>query len=191
MIQEPGFTNPVQAAQQTFRALLVALANPGKIETLKVDIHPPEGLSRSCGAACLTLLDLETRLWLQPSINQNIQDWLVFHAGCRLVSQPALADFAVILDSQELPSLDTFCWGTPEDPETSTTVLIQLERLTGGTVKQLRGPGILETRSLSVPMPNQFWADWQLNHQSYPLGVDSYCFAENHLVGLPRSVEVH
>ena len=93
--QLPGFKDPVHEAQQTFRALLDALARPGMAQTTAA-VTPPAGLTSGCAAACLTLLDLETVVWLQPEISAPAKSWLLFHTGCRFTEQPQSADFALI-----------------------------------------------------------------------------------------------
>ena len=75
LTQLPGFADPVHDSQQTFRALLDALAQPGLYQTT-VAVAPPAGLTPSCAAAALTLLDLETTVWLQPGLPQAVPDWL-------------------------------------------------------------------------------------------------------------------
>lgn len=202
----PGFDNAVHDAQQTFRSLLFALAEPGRIQSLNLLLDCPVGLELAIAAASLTLLDLETQLWISPSGSEDLRRWLQFHTGCRFAKQPEQADFALVLDTTELPGFSRFRWGTAEEPEQSTTLLLQVEALgqagdqAGGPVADqlgskvaqsvtLRGPGILEQRLINPALPESFWGDWQQNQGSYPLGVDVYLFCGAELMGLPRSVK--
>lgn len=182
-----GFQDTVHHTQQVFRALLNALACPGQLKSIAIQITPPPRLLPACAAACLTLLDLETQVWLQPGFDDSVRTWLTFHTGCRLVASPDAADFAVIWDVAQMPNLDSFHWGTAECPETSTTLLIQTKQLTQGMPIRLKGPGILQERSIDPQLPQQFWQQWQQNSQAYPQGIDVFLFSEHQVMGLPRT----
>jgi alpha-D-ribose 1-methylphosphonate 5-triphosphate synthase subunit PhnH len=187
--QLPGFKNPVHDSQQTFRSLLDALARPGILQTT-APLTPPQGLSPGCAAACLTLLDLETTVWLQPGISESVQAWLLFHTGCRFTAQPQTADFAVIAQIETMPRLEEFNWGTAEYPEASTSLLIQLPTLQGAGAATLQGPGILATITLQTPLLKDFWQQWQAMTIHYPLGLDAWCFADRQVLGLPRTAQI-
>ena len=185
----PSFKDPVHDAQQTFRALLDALARPGMCQTT-TSVTAPDGLTMSCAAACLTLLDLETSVWLQPGIPEAAKSWLLFHTGCRFTNQPQTADFAVIGDIETMPRLDSFGWGTVEYPEASTSLLLQLPSLQGPHSVTLEGPGILETITFQTSLGQEFWQQWQEMTDEYPLGLDVWLFAENQVLGLPRTARI-
>ncbi|NEQ54904.1 MAG: phosphonate C-P lyase system protein PhnH [Leptolyngbya sp. SIO3F4] len=157
--QLTGFIDTVHDAQQTFRALLDALARPGIPQTT-ASLTPPTGLEPSCAAACLTLLDLETLVWLQPGLPEDVRSWLVFHTGCRFTDNPQVANFAIIWDLNSAPHLSEFSWGTAEYPESSTSLLIQLSELTGGEPTKLKGPGILDEIEIKAPVESTFWLLW-------------------------------
>ena len=54
-------------SQQFFRLLLEAMAHPGRIVALpKLEIDPPEGLSRPIAGLAFTLLDQETTFAVLP-----------------------------------------------------------------------------------------------------------------------------
>jgi alpha-D-ribose 1-methylphosphonate 5-triphosphate synthase subunit PhnH len=185
----PGFQDSVHDAQRTFRSLLDALARPG-IPQATALVTPPTGLLVGCGAACLTLLDLETVVWLQRGFSEEVRSWLLFHTGCRFTSNPWEADFALIADVATAPPLEAFNSGTPEYPEASTALLMQLPALQGGQPVTLQGPGILSAITLDLPLPEDFWRQWREMTAGYPLGVDGWCFAADQVVGLPRTAQV-
>lgn len=184
----PGFQDAVHDAQATFRALLEALAHPGRSCPIPSRITPPRGLFPACAAACLTLLDLETQVWLQSGL--EIESWLRFHTGCQFTTNPQQANFAVIWDVSRSPDLQAFNLGTAEYPELSTTLLIQVEHLVNGKAVVLQGPGILGERTISPQLPTQFWQQWISNHQAYPLGVDVFLFDQSQVIGLPRTTKL-
>ena len=185
----PGFENLTRDSQQTFRALLTALAEPGKFCVIASKLTPPAGLSLGCAAACLTLIDFETVVWLQPGPHQATRDWLRFHTGCKFTQDEKQASFAVIDRPLEL-ELKHFYWGSAEAPEDSTTLLIQAGRSHCQSTVTLRGPGIVESRTVSCSLPAAFWTQWQANHSAYPQGVDCFLFEERQVLGLPRTVQV-
>lgn len=187
--QLPGFKDTVHDAQQTFRALLDALARPG-IRQTTASLTPPEGLNPGCAAACLTLLDLEATVWLQSGISESVRSWLLFHTGCRFTAQPQTADFAVIDQIETMPRLEEFNWGTAAYPEASTSLLIQLPALEGTGSATLQGPGILDTIALQTPLGADFWQQWQAMTANYPLGLDAWCFADRQVLGLPRTARL-
>ncbi|MEB3213963.1 MAG: phosphonate C-P lyase system protein PhnH [Leptolyngbyaceae bacterium] len=186
----PGFRDTVHDAQQTFRALLDALARPGNSYRIPAELEPPVGLMTASAAACLTLFDLDVSVWMQPGWHDSVHDWLVFHTGCQFVADPAIAHFALIHTWDTAPALADFHLGTAEEPERSTTVMIQLESLEGGTPRQLTGPGIASTQTMTPAIAPSFWQEWTGNHLLYPLGVDVLLFHRDTVVGLPRSMAV-
>ncbi|MEL7069442.1 MAG: phosphonate C-P lyase system protein PhnH [Cyanobacteria bacterium J06581_3] len=187
----PGFSDAVHEPQRMFKGLLDAISHPGEPYTPSVNITPPADLTPVCAAACLTLLDLETVVWLQPGLSAEVQDWLRFHTGCRFTKQPESATFAVVKDARTLPALHAFNMGTAEDPEASTTLLIQVQDFLSGELQQLSGPGILNKVTLSPPLPGNFWNQWRQNQAAYPQGIDCFLFTQQSVVGLPRTVSLN
>ncbi|MGD1899114.1 MAG: phosphonate C-P lyase system protein PhnH [Phormidesmis sp.] len=184
--QLPGFESLTHDSQKTFRAVLDALANPGQIQLIAVQLSSPIGLNLACAAACLSLFDLETLVWLQPGFSEAVKNWLRFHTGCRFTDKSNQATFSVIHSLPKV-TLEQFCWGTAEAPETSTTLLVQVDRLAGDRTIVLTGPGILTQQTISPQIPESFWPSWQRNHQAYPRGVDIFFLNEASTIGLPRT----
>ncbi|MBD2447803.1 phosphonate C-P lyase system protein PhnH [Nostoc sp. FACHB-152] len=183
----PGFQDLIHDAQRTFRALLDANARPGTPYQITAEMSVPLGLTPACGAACLTLLDLDVVVWLQPSFGDQVKAWLLFHTGCRFTQYPQEANFALIQDLAVLPELSIFNWGTAEKPEASTTLLVQVESFEKGQPVMLTGPGILNQQAINPTIPPHFWKFWMQNHQAYPQGIDVFFFTENAVMGLPRT----
>jgi alpha-D-ribose 1-methylphosphonate 5-triphosphate synthase subunit PhnH len=191
----PGFADPVGAAQATFRAVLTALSEPGKLLELELapdlGFRPPAPLGLAAAAIALSLLDGDTPLWCDPA-SRPATPSLRFHTGAPLVEAPEHARFALIADPALLPSLAAFDAGSDEYPDRSATLIIEVAafgpRATGGTELVLRGPGIPERRSLAVRgLPAGFLAEWRANHARFPRGVDVILTAGAQLAGLPRS----
>lgn len=189
MVIPSGLLDAVHDTQQTFRVLLNALAYPGQIQTIPIHLSEPDELSSACAAACLTLFDLETHIWVS-GISEVSRQWLVFHTGCQFTEQPEAADFALVVLAAGLPDLGCFNWGHGESPESSATLLLVTEGLTGGSPKTLKGPGIAEHIRVTPRVPDRFWSQWCQNQQAYPLGIDAYLFGGASCIGLPRTVAV-
>ena len=190
IVELPGFQDLIHDSQTTFKTLLNALSCPGTINKIDVQLFPPSGLNVACAAACLTLFDLETTIWLQPGLDEKIKNWLLFHTGCCFTDDTSQADFAVIWDINNMPNLSKFKQGTPVYPEDSTTLLIQVEKYHDTSLQgqTLTGAGINEQITMPINLSDKFWQQWQQNHNSYPLGVDIYFFNKKEVIGLPRTI---
>lgn len=187
----PGFRHPVTESQYTFRQILRAFSHPGRVIPLEVELSVPGPLHRVTGAICLTLLDHETPLWVNPKNISALEDWLRFHCGCPIVDVPSDATFALLLDGSEEFDLNPFPPGEEEFPEKSATLIIQVKDFQTGTGRTFRGPGVRTTERLRVEgLSEAFWGEWWKNHKRYPLGIDVLLSSSKAIVGLPRTVEV-
>lgn len=181
-----GFADASIDSAYAFRTLLDVMARPGTIGRLAA-AKAPDPASVSMATALLTLCDNTTPLFLAPShANSALKDWIAFHLGAPLTSDPAEAVFAVgYWDSIE--EVGRFAVGSDDYPDRSTTLLIETEKLRNEGLR-LTGPGIATCTYLSLP------GDWlsalQANHRLYPQGVDFFfCFGEA-IAALPRSTLV-
>lgn len=187
-----GFVDPVIAAQGHFRAVLDAMSRPGRIVRLPGELPaPPWPLAPGTFALALTLLDYETPVWLDPEADRDaVQGNLRLHCGCPLTSEPGRAAFALVTAPDRMPPLSAFGQGTPEYPDRSTTIILQVAGLRDDAGCTLRGPGIETVASLAVEgAPDGFWAQVERNHRQFPQGVDLILVAGDRIAALPRSVE--
>jgi alpha-D-ribose 1-methylphosphonate 5-triphosphate synthase subunit PhnH len=187
----PGFADPVEQAQATFRAVLDAVARPGTLVPAGQGLTPPAPLDPATAAVLLTLVDHDTALWLDLAAGWAVgpaRDWIAFHCGSGFTAHPERAAFALAL---ELPDLARLSPGTHEQPETAATLILQVHSLTEGARYRLRGPGLRASNHLAVRgLPADFVAIWQRNRAGFPLGVDLVLCAGTTLAALPRSVTV-
>jgi alpha-D-ribose 1-methylphosphonate 5-triphosphate synthase subunit PhnH len=185
-----GFAEPVLAAQSTFRTIMDATARPGTVRRL-AGIAVPAPLSPTAGAIALTMLDYETPFWLDPPLAAvpEVARWIAFHTGAPRTDDPASAAFAFIADGAASPSFETFALGSQEYPDRSTTLVLQVARLTDGEGFVLRGPGIAGSRRLAAtPLPADFLDRLAENRARFPRGVDLLLAAADTVAALPRSV---
>ncbi len=184
----PGFADPVNDAQATFRAALDAMAHPGRVNEILADTGVPQGLSPAMTAMLLTLVDVDTPLWLPESAGADVLAFLRFHCACPIVPSPALARFAAVPAGCKAPALSACHQGDPAYPDLSTTLLIEVESLSAGDAAILSGPGIQSQQVLNVQgLPEDFWREWRINHQRFPLGVDVFLTQGRRICALPRS----
>jgi len=187
-----GFADPVHDAQAAFRGLLDAMARPGQIAELDVDLAPPSPLHVASAAVLLALADFDTPLWLDPAAaGDEVTDFLRFHCGCLVAAEPAQAAFALIADPAAMPPLTAFAQGTDDYPDRAATLVVQVCDLAVDGGWQLRGPGIETTTSLkAAPLPADLVGQLGANHQRYPRGVDLVLTSGQRLAALPRSTRI-
>lgn len=192
-VYEGGFADPVGASQTVFRALMDAMARPGTVHALPDVTVPPAPLSASASALIATLADADTSVWLDQALTKtsSVKDWIVFHTGAPVVSNPSDAAFALVGAPENLSALNGFSLGTQEYPDRSTTIILQVATLSGGVPLALEGPGIKgEARLAPNPMPQHFENQWRANRAAFPRGVDLILAAPGSVAALPRSTRL-
>lgn len=178
-----GFADPPVQAAVAFRAVLDALARPGRIVALAGAL-PPAPASVAAGVLLLTLADGTTPVWIAPShAGGRLARWLAFHCGARPVAAPDEAAFALGTWETLAPVLQRLPQGTPDYPDRSATLIVEVPALAAGTGTRLTGPGIRGAAHLPLPDPAAFAA----NHARFPLGFDTFLTCGDRLAGLPRS----
>ena len=182
-VLEGGFGDaPVEAAR-AFRAAMRVMARPGTIEALEA-ARPPAPVSVAAGTLLLTLCDHETGVYLAGVYDTaELREWLAFHTGAPVVAaedaQFALGDWAALMP------LSQYAVGTPEYPDRSATLIVEMEQLEAkGT--GLRGPGIRERAELSLPDADAMRG----NARRFPLGVDFFLTCGDRVAALPRSTRL-
>lgn len=183
-----GFGDPIRHSQQAFRALLDAMAHPGRRVQVGGEIGHPPGLAPSLAAALLTLCDFETPVLIGQGFDARaLQHWLRFHTGAPVVTEHAHAAVA-LLDGSHMPSLDNFSLGSDEAPEKGATLLVQVSTLDGPAALQWSGPGMKNGETMPLfGLPEWLWRQRLLLGSAFPRGLDIYLCHRSGLVGLPRS----
>ncbi|MCW5259125.1 phosphonate C-P lyase system protein PhnH [Verminephrobacter eiseniae] len=130
-----GFSNQALGSQAVFRAVLQALAHPGRSVAVLHDAQTPAVGQRASAAVLLALLDSDCRLWLSPRLAaSDAGPWLRFHTGCTLVSEPGLAGFAWVAQGDALPALRSLAQGSDSDPDRSATCVVDVALAGAGAV---------------------------------------------------------
>lgn len=183
-----GFTDPVLGAQAGFRALMDAMARPGRVQQVIAPPELPAGLEAAAAAAILTLADAETPLWTDAG--EEARAWIAFHTGAPLVAEPGAA-MLVLNTRAAMPPLPTLHAGEDETPQDGATLIRQVAGLAEGSGWRLTGPGIArEHRLHATGMPADFPAQWRANAARFPRGVDVVLCAGAMLAALPRSTSI-
>lgn len=188
-----GFPEPVHAAQEIFRAVMLAMARPGTAIRVSVALSPPPPLSPVLGAIALTLLDYETPLWLDASLasNPDVSAWIRFHTGAPVIEASSGAAFALVSDPSRIPLPEELSLGTAEFPDRSTTVVVQVVNLDGQPKLKLRGPGIPGTREFAPSgVPADFKDILIRNQDFFPRGIDFILADAACIAALPRTVRI-
>lgn len=184
-----GFSDPVHDAQRAFRQIITAISRPGKIVELHLDTPPPPGLDVAAAAICLTLLDVETRIFLDPS-HPSLTRWLGFHTGCPIVKTPDTADFSILKAGSGPVVWDGFRAGSDERPDQSMTLLLQVTDFHKGTRLRLSGPGIRDSVTIAVAGPGAGFFSEREKACVFPRGIDCMFTCGNELFCLPRTTKL-
>ena len=173
------------AAQQVFRTLLRAMAEPGRVEALAPCCTPPAGVDPAAAAILLALVDADTPLWLDPA-SSPAADFFRFHTGAPIVAAPEAASF-LLAQARHRPALPLLAAGSADYPDRSATLVLAVDGFDDGPWR-LSGPGIAATRRFGAAgVDTGFAGEWRENHARFPLGVDVFFAARDRVAGLPRS----
>lgn len=178
-----GFEDaPVQSAKG-FRAALNALSRPGQIEMIEGALAPAP-VSPAAATLMLVLCDAETPIYLAGAHDTDVvRDWIAFHIGAPITG-PSHAAFALGHWADLMP-LSQYPIGTPEYPDRSTTLIVEVAALSQEGCR-LTGPGIQEAAFLNLPDPSAF----RDNRALFPQGLDFFLTCDTRLAGVPRSTIV-
>ncbi|HEY0302489.1 MAG TPA: phosphonate C-P lyase system protein PhnH [Rhizomicrobium sp.] len=182
---------PAFASQAAFRALMECLSRPGEIRTLE-GVGAPAPMHPATAALVRSRAEYESPVWLDPTFAAApaITEWIRFHTGAPVVTNPGAAAFALVGNSLALPPFLQFAQGTEEYPDRSTTVIVQIDRFAGPALI-LQGPGIETTRAFSAePLPGDIALRLRDNREMFPRGIDLVFVAGHRIAALPRSVRV-
>jgi alpha-D-ribose 1-methylphosphonate 5-triphosphate synthase subunit PhnH len=187
----PG-EDPARLSQAVFRAVMAATARPGSIHAMAQVDRPPQGLSGAAAAIALALVDHETPVFLDAKLaSADAAAWLRLNTSAPIISDPSRAAFAFVADPMRLCAFEAFALGTPDNPDRSTTLVLQVERFEEAQSWQLSGPGVRGTRTFAAtPLPADFANRMAANHARFPCGVDLILVAPEAVAALPRTVNV-
>ena len=188
-----GFADKVLSAQSTFRSVMDAMARPGSVQRIASVAGAPGAMMRGTAAIALTLFDHDTPIWLDSllSATPDVAKWLKFHTSAPIVTDSSIASFALVGDPENLPGLDRFAFGSNEYPDRSTTLILQVESLTGGVVVELRGPGIDGAATLRASIqPRDLFERLAVNATLFPRGIDVVLVHDDSIVAIPRTTRL-
>ncbi len=188
-----GFADKVLSAQSTFRSVMDAMARPGSVQRIAAAAGTPAAMMRGTAAIALTLFDHDTPLWLDPLMSETseVTKWLKFHTGAPVIADSSICSFALIGDARSLPGLDRFAFGSSEYPDRSTTLILQVESLTQGSVRELRGPGIDGVAMLQATIqPTDLFERLAVNAALFPRGIDVMLVHDDAIVAIPRTTRL-
>jgi alpha-D-ribose 1-methylphosphonate 5-triphosphate synthase subunit PhnH len=192
-MNKPAVTPRHLADQAVFRAVMDAMARPGRVNPV---VAPPAKwpapLNAGAAAVALCLADFETPVWLdEPARGGEAAAWLRFHCGAPVTADPRGAAFAFVTDLRNAPDFHTFALGSLDYPDRSTTFVLQVEAFGEGAARKLAGPGIEGTAAFSAsPLPDDFDARLAANRALAPRGVDFIFVSSAAIAALPRSTRL-
>jgi len=193
--------DPVPAQQQAFRALLAAMASPGRVVELPAacsdGIDAPLGsdgrpIGAGLAALLLTLLDRETSVRLHPPFDSEaVRQYLRFHTGVRGALPAAYEVVAAAhLDRLLCAGLEL---GSDEEPQRGATLIVDVPALDAAQAPPLllHGPGIEWTQCLPVGAIEPAVWRWRIERQpEFPRGVDMVFVHGLRVAALPRSTRL-
>ncbi len=211
-----GFADPVHDAQRGFRALLDAVARPGRIGSTDASaVDAPPSMPAAMANCVLVLCDGTTPVWLSASLRDDprVVGFVRFHTESPIVDAPRDAAYAFCARA-DLPALalSAFESGSDERPQDGATLVIEVAGFdarvaqardprhtataehAGGPVPAmltLRGPGIESHEDLRVAgIAETFWHARVAMQPAYPAGVDLILCAGARWLAIPRSTQI-
>jgi alpha-D-ribose 1-methylphosphonate 5-triphosphate synthase subunit PhnH len=189
----PAVTARHLADQAVFRAVMDAMAHPGRVNALAaLPAAWPAPLNGGAAAVALCLVDFETPVWLDDMArDSDAAAWLRFHTGTRITGEPREAAFAFVTDTERAPDFEAFALGSLDYPDRSTTFVLQVEAFGNGAPRRLAGPGIEGAAVFAAsPLPCDFDARLAANRALAPRGADFIFASASAVAALPRSTRL-
>ena len=187
-----GFSDRVHDAQQTFRAVLEAMARPGQVVAVPPHLPPNTPLPTTMAAVALALADGDTPIYLGDHLATDAaREYLRFHTSAPIAATARDASFLLLAAADALAGIEGAKIGEDAYPDRSATLLIAVDAFDVGAGPRLRGPGIRDSIRLTPqPLAAEFWSAAARNHARYPLGVDFVFCGPDAVAALPRSTHI-
>ena len=174
-------------SQRVFRAVLGALAEPGKAMTL-----PDTGVMPQALVPALALADLSTGVCVLENPDER---WSA--AGATATSAPLwpaeMARLVAALRPVTADEVRSLCRGSADAPEDGAMVALSVRDVVGGPRRwRLSGPGI-DGHAVVAPagLPDGFLAARADAVGGYPAGIDVLLVTDDgRVVGLPRTTTI-
>lgn len=194
-VLSPATALPTAVSRQVFRAVLDALARPGR--PARLPVAPGSGVARRPPAALLPILalaDLGTGIHVldHPDAPTSWVDALATATSAPVVTleRARLVGALRPITPAEVGALSR---GTALAPEEAALLTVAVTDLTGGPARWvLSGPGVPGRRAISPSgVPAGFLAARAAAVHRYPTGTDVLLVApDGGLLGLPRSTSI-
>src|SRR5262245_64167437 len=86
-----GFADKVLSAQSTFRAVMDAMARPGRVHRIRAAPGTPAPMMRGTAAIALTLFDHDTPVWRDSvrSATSDVAKWPKLHTSAPVNRAPS------------------------------------------------------------------------------------------------------
>ena len=172
--------DPVHDTRRTFDGLLSAMSRPGTVHEVPAPADH---------AVVATLVDHEVTI---ATDDETLRDALSGQGRLESAA-PEDADIVHIRDHTRV-DVRTCKRGSLVEPSEGATVVYRVESVAAGsgtgTTVRLSGPGVEDTATLSVPLPESAIAALIDAQSDYPRGVDAVFAAADRLAAVPRAVTV-
>ena len=191
-MRDPAF-DVIFESQRIFRALLDAMANPGRIITLpEISIKPPAA-NRYPLLLLMTLLDHEVSFCVMGGAQTQVTEYLKTNTGSK-ESRLENSDFILVYGGSSHGLIQGARVGTLKYPDESATVIYDIDSIGDDgedILLELSGPGIADKRKVGASGIEKNEIGDVLAMQDYPLGLDLiFSDKAGRIVCIPRSTTV-
>lgn len=174
--------DPIHDTRQSFRALCEAMSRPGTVK--RIPVSPADH------AVVATLVDHEVKTHTDDdALRETLSEQGRFDEA-----QPTEAN---VVHTRGVPSWDVgdLTCGSLVEPSEGATAIYRVESLStdpedGLATITLSGPGIPDTRAVSLGLPADELDAIAKAQSAYPRGVDAIFTAADQVVAIPRSVSM-
>lgn len=208
-----AWQQPVHGAQQAFRALLAAMAHPGRVHSLPAaavaGVQPPAtrsgpGMSIAAAVSLLTLLDAESSVhFVDPADPRNgagpqqpsaLAGYFRFHCGVRSAALDQAQFVYARAGDADAGLCGAMQQGSDAAPQDGATLVLDLDGFASGAGPgerqslRLRGPGVQSETLLQLQGSLPALWQWRARQaDALPRGIDLLLCSGDRLAAIPRS----
>ena len=126
------------------------------------------------------------------SLNPNSAavNWLQFKCGCSIVTDPWLAELALVTKPASIPPLDLFKTANGDQTDSTTTLIIQVDDFVDtqvGPIGKVDSSGT--GKVYPVGLSRQFWREWRNHPKSDGQELAVLFTCEDVFAALPKLID--